>query len=80
MFRLANCFTTFTADENDDLKTEFRDYRAIPDSDLSRLGINKHAALDHFWAAVAEIQSVADSEMHRSGLLASLAKSLLVLP
>lgn len=77
MIRLAKCFTTFTADEID-LVTEFRDYRAISDSDLPRLGINEHAALDHFWAAVAEIQSIADSEMHRYGLFARLAKILLV--
>ena len=80
LIRLANRFTTFTADKINDLVTEFRDYRAISDSDLPGLGINEHTALDHFWAAVAEIQSVADSEMHRFGLLAHLAKILLVLP
>ena len=44
------------------------------------LGTNEHAALDHFWAAVAEIHSVTDIETYRFGLLARLAKTLLVLP
>ena len=51
---LANRFTTFTADEIDDLVTEFRDYRAISDSALPRVDTNEDAALDHFWAAVAD--------------------------
>ena len=60
--------------------TEFRDYKATSDSVLPRLGTNEHAALDHFWAAIAEIHSVTDSETYCFGLVACLAKTLLVLP
>jgi hypothetical protein len=80
LIQLANRFTIFTADEIDDLVTEFRDYRAISDSDLPSLGTNEHAALDHFWAAVAEVKSITDSETYHFGFLAQLAKTLLVLP
>ena len=80
MVTLANRFTEFTADEIDDLVTEFRDYRAALDSELPEVSADAHAALDHFWAAAAEVRSVTDSETYRFGTLAQLAKILLVLP
>jgi hypothetical protein len=55
VIQLQNPFTT--SDEIDDLVTEFCHYRAISDSDLPELGTNKYVALDHFWAAVAKMQS-----------------------
>ena len=80
MIALANRFTTFQADEIDNLVTEFRDYRAMSDSDLPKLDADEHAAIDHFWAALAEVHSVTDSETYRFGTLAHLAKTILVLP
>ena len=47
--------------------TEFRDYRAMPDSELPKLDA------DHFWDALAEVHSVTDSETYRFGTLAHLA-------
>ena len=58
----------------------FRDYRAISDSELPKLGTNEPAALDHFWAAVAEVHSVTDRETYSFRTLARLAKTFLVLP
>ena len=77
---LANRFTEFTTDEIDDLVTEFRDYRAALDIELPEVSADMPAALDYFWAAVAEVHSVTDSETCRFGTLARLAKILLVLP
>ena len=80
LIALANRFTEFTTDEIDDLVTEFRDYRVALDIELPEVSADVSAALDHFWAAVAEVRSVTDSETCRFGTLARLAKILLVLP
>ena len=60
--------------------TEFHDYRAALDIELPEMSADVPAALDHIWAAAAEVHSVTYSEICRFGTLVSSAKILLVLP
>ena len=60
--------------------TEFHDYRAALDIKLPKVSADVPAAFDPFWAAVAKVRSMTDSETCRFGTLARLAKILLVLP
>ncbi len=80
LISLARRFTSFTADEIDELVMEFRDYRSMPEEDLPSLESSEDAYLDHFWAAVGDICSITDTEMYRFSVLGDLAKTLLVLP
>lgn len=79
--QLATRFTSFTSDEIDSLCMEFRDFRATSNTHLPTFDPkNDNAAVDHFWAAMSDVRSVADSEMYRFQYLSQLAKTLLVLP
>ena len=77
---LATHFTHFTTDEIDTVAMEFRDYQAASDTDLPEFDPREYAGIDHFWAAMADVRSVADLHSFHFGVLSSLAKILLVLP
>ena len=80
MIRLANRFTSLETDEIDCLVMELRDYRAASDSELPTFDHREYAAIDHFWAAMAEVKLVTDEESFRFGMLSRVAKVLLILP
>ena len=81
LVQLANRFGSFSPDELDTLNMQFRDYRAAPLDQLPTYDPCEAAgAIDHFWAAMAEVKSVTNLEVYRFGTLSSFAQVLLVLP
>ena len=80
IIQLASRFTSFSPEEMDTLGMEFRDYRASPLDQLPTYDAKEAGAVDHFWAAMAKIYSIMDSEVYRFGLLSQFAQVLLVLP
>ena len=78
--QLATKFTSFTVDQMDTLSMQFRDFRAASDDQLPPFDPHETAAIDHFWAAMAEVPLVTDLDTLRFGVLSTLAKVLLVLP
>ena len=77
---LTKRFTSFTSDDIDSVVMEFQDYRAVPDEQLPSIRDQDSAAIDHFWAQMAQVKSVTDLSMQRFGFLSQLAKHLLILP
>ena len=77
---LANRFTSFDPDDMDTLTMEYLDYRSCTDEELPVFDPHSDAAIDHFWADIGDIRTVADLETLRFGKLSELAKVLLVLP
>ena len=77
---LASRFTSFSTDEIDTLVLEFRDYRVAPMNELPTFAPAEDAAVDHFWASMAEVKAITDLECLRFTLLSQLAKTLLTLP
>ena len=59
---------------------EYLDYRSCTDEELPVFDPHSDAAIDHFWADIGDIRTVADLETLRFGKLSELAKVLLVLP
>ena len=80
ILELAKRFTSFTIDEMDDLTMQFCDYRAASDDQLPAFDPREYAAIDYFWAAMAEERAVTDLDTLRFGMLSRLAKVLLILP
>lgn len=75
---LAARFTSFSMEEIDTLTMEFLDYRAASDDQLPTFDPHECAAIDHFWAAMAELYAVTDLDTLRFGVLSKLAKVLLL--
>ena len=65
IIQLATRFTAFSPDEMDTLGMEFRDYRASPLNQLPPFDekLKEAGAIDHFWAAMATVHSIMDSEV-----------------
>ena len=80
IIQLASRFTSFSPDEMDSLCLEFRDYRASAWDQLPSFDPKEVRAIDHFWAAMAKVHSIMNSELCRFSVLAKLAQVLLVLP
>ena len=80
MIQLAIQFTSFTIDEMDNLSMEFQDCCALSDDQLPPFNMVEVTAIDHFWAAMAEVKLVTDICTLRFGILSRLAKVLLILP
>lgn len=60
---------------------QFRDSLAAPLDQLPTYGPSEAAgAIDHFWAAMAKVKSVMNSEVYRFSTLSHFAQVLLVLP
>ena len=62
---LANRFMSFTQDDLDSLTMEYLDYRSCTDDELPKFDLHSDAAIDHFWADIGEIKTVADLETLR---------------
>ena len=56
IMHLSTRFTSFSTDEIDTLITEFQEYRIASDQQLSTFNYKECAAVDHFWAAMAEVR------------------------
>ena len=80
MIQLATQFTSFPIDEMDNLSMEFQDFRASSDDQLLPFNVDEGTAIDHFWAAMAEVKLGTNICTLRFGILSRLAKVLLVLP
>ena len=55
IMHLSTSFTSFSTDEIDTLITEFQEYRIASDQQLPIFNYKECAAVDHFWAAMAEV-------------------------
>ena len=80
IIQLANRFTSFSSDQLDTLSMKFRDFRASTLDELPLFDPKEAGAIDHFWAAMAEVPSVMDSEIHRYSTLSKFAQTLFILP
>ena len=58
MIQLAIQFTSFIVDEMDNLSMEFQNFRALSDNQLPTFNLDEATAIDHFWAAMAEVKLV----------------------
>ena len=77
---LANRFMSFSQDDMDSLTMEYLDYRSCTDDELPTFVPRSDTAVDHFWADIGDMKTVADLETLRFEKLSLLAKALLVLP
>ncbi len=77
--QLAIRFGYFSPDEMDTLNMEFRDYRASFLNQLPTFDPKETGAIDHFWAAMAKVPSILDTEVHRFAILSTFAQVLLIL-
>ena len=59
---------------------EFCDFRASTLDELPSFDPKEAGAIDHFWAAMAKVPSVMDSEIYRYSALSKFAQTLLILP
>ena len=77
---LAIRFTSFGQDDMDSLTMDYLDYRSCTEDELPVFDPRSDAAIDHFWADIGDMKTVANLETLRFGKLSQLAKVLLVLP
>ena len=56
IMHLSTRFTSFSTDEIDTLITEFQEYRIASDQQFPTFNYKECAAVDHFWAAMAEVR------------------------
>jgi hypothetical protein len=77
---LANRFTSFGQDDMDSLTMDYLDYHSCTEDELPVFDPRSDAAIDHFWADIGDMKTVANLETLRFGKLSQLAKVLLVLP
>ena len=77
--RLSKRFTSLTSPNDiDDLECEVRDYKSMAASQLPSVSSGP-SSIDHFWADLADMRKITDTEEKRFTHLPALCKRLLVL-
>ena len=80
VLRLSGRFTSLTSPNDiDDLECEVRDYKSMAASQLPTVSSGP-SSIDHFWADLADMRKITDTEEKRFTHLPALCKRLLVLP
>ena len=78
--RLSKRFTSLTSPNDiDDLECEVRDYKSMAASQLPTVSSGP-SSIDHFWADLADMRKITDTEEKHFTHLPALCKRLLVLP